>query len=576
MPAKKYDDLSKDELIRLLEARDRRDATRFGLVWEANEIERDKALNGDFVALDLDAGLSCGGASWRNLIIEGDNFDALRYLRMTFAGRVKCIYIDPPYNTGNRDFVYNDRFVDREDLWRHSKWCEFMYQRLTLARDLLAEDGAIFVSIDDNEIASLRLMLDRVFGAPNFAATLVWEKGKKGDSKLFSVTHEYVLAYAANKASLAARRIVWRKRKAGVDSVLAKHAALRTQHGSDHDEIRRQMMKWFRSLPATDPAKRHKHYNWSDERGLYFADNFHGPDDGRESRPRYDIIHPKTGMPCKKPSTGWRWEEDRTRAALQETPPRIHFGDDETTIPCRKSYLFEIDSEPMQSVFYKDGRAATLEVERILGSGVFNFPKDTAILSELIQICTGPDDLVLDFFAGSGTTAHAVHKLNAEDGGNRRVILVSNAEATEAEPDKNLCRDVCATRVRRVVEGYGDTPGLGGDFAYLRCRRIPPGRLTEIDHAQVWTALQLTHCPAVGPYEERPVLVADGDDARLIYVPHFRARNAPALAKAVRESTAAIVYTWQPDLVKQRLGDAENVQVEAVPESLARRFGMRI
>ena len=120
----RYDALSREEMIRLLEARDRRDATRFGLVWEANEIERDKALNNDFVALDLVPALCVGTAPRRNLIIEGDNFDALRYLRMTFAGRVKCIYIDPPYNTGNKDFVYNDSFVDKEDLWRHSKWVE--------------------------------------------------------------------------------------------------------------------------------------------------------------------------------------------------------------------------------------------------------------------------------------------------------------------------------------------------------------------------------------------------------------------------------------------------------------------
>ena len=127
MASGKYDDLNREELIRLLETRERR--TRFGLVWEANEIERDKALNNDFVALDLVPELSCPPAAdvWRNLIVEGDNFDALRHLKMCFAGQVKCIYIDPPYNTGNRDFVYNDRYVDKEDSWRHSKWCEFMF-----------------------------------------------------------------------------------------------------------------------------------------------------------------------------------------------------------------------------------------------------------------------------------------------------------------------------------------------------------------------------------------------------------------------------------------------------------------
>jgi len=143
-------------------------------------IGRDRAVNADFVALDLDPALSTpttapeGG--WGNLIIEGDNFDALRYLRMTHAGRVKCIYIDPPYNTGNRDFVYNDRFVDANDSWRHSTWCEFMFQRLMLAKDLLRQDGVIFVLIDDDGVAALRLLMDKVFGSNSFVATCIWQK----------------------------------------------------------------------------------------------------------------------------------------------------------------------------------------------------------------------------------------------------------------------------------------------------------------------------------------------------------------------------------------------------------------
>ncbi len=574
----RYTDLSRDELIRLLEARDRRDATRFGLVWEANEIERDRALNNDFVALDLAPELSVGSAPWRNLIIEGDNFDALRYLRMAFAGRVKCIYIDPPYNTGNRDFVYNDQFVDREDLWRHSKWCEFMFQRLTLTRDLLREDGVIFVSIDDNEAHTLRMLMDRVFGAGNFIANLVWEKGKKGDAKLFSVTHEYVVVYAACKALLIERNTVWRRRKAGVNTVLAHYERLRKQHGGeaglDHSTIRAEMMKWYRNLPATEPAKQHKHYNRSDDRGLYFAADFAGPDDGRENRPRYDILHPDTGGSCKKPSTGWRWDEGTTRKALEERPPRIHFGPDETTIPCRKSYLSEVDAEPYPSVFYKDGRAATLAVERILGEGIFNFPKDADVIADLIRLTTGPNDLVLDFFAGSGTTAHAVHKLNAEDGGKRRVILVSSTEAATDTQDRNLSRDVCARRVQRVIEGYGDTAGLGGDFAYLRCRRIPQGKLLEIDHAQVWTALQLIHREALMPYAEAPFLWAGDEEQGLLYVPRFRREDARALRKQARQSAAVILYSWQPETLRQHV-PFPNVQHEPIPEGLARRFGLK-
>jgi adenine-specific DNA-methyltransferase len=199
----RYAHLSHDELVRLLEARDRRDATRFGLVWEASEIERDKALNSDFVALDLDPAQCVGAGPWENLIIEGDNFDALRHLRMTFAGRVKCIYIDPPYNTGNRDFVYNDRFVDANDAWRHSTWCEFMWQRLTLAKDLLKQDGVIFVSIDDNEIYALGLLMNKIFGEGNFVANIIWQKRTSSDARVnLGPAHDFIIVYAVNLSAL--------------------------------------------------------------------------------------------------------------------------------------------------------------------------------------------------------------------------------------------------------------------------------------------------------------------------------------------------------------------------------------
>lgn len=162
-------------------------------------------------------------------------------------------------------------------------------------------------------------------------------------------------------------------------------------------------------------------------------------------------------------------------------------------------------------------------------------------------------------------------------GGNRRVILVSSTEATVDEPNKNLCRDVCATRVRRVIEGYGDNAGLSGDFAYLRCRRISPGNITDVDHEQVWIALQLTHMPSMTPFDDtQKFMIADFEGTRLIYVPHLKARGSHALLEAAIDSPSTIVYTWQPELVRQRLASATNAQIEPVPESLAQRFGLRI
>lgn len=195
----KYAHLDKDALIRLLE---RHDAQRqLGLVWEREELDPEAALDEDFVAMDLDEKLSHGEAPWHNLIIEGDNDDALRALRMSHAGRIRCIYIDPPYDTGNRDFVYNDRFVDETHRFRHSLWLEFMHKRLTLARELLADDGVIFVSIDDNELFRRGMLMDRVFGEDNFTANVIWQKvfSPKDTAQHFSDDHEYIVVHARNR-----------------------------------------------------------------------------------------------------------------------------------------------------------------------------------------------------------------------------------------------------------------------------------------------------------------------------------------------------------------------------------------
>jgi DNA modification methylase len=423
--------------------------------------------------------LSAGDPDSKNLLVQGDNLVALKALLPYYAGQVKCIYIDPPYNTGNESWVYNDNVnspemkewlgkavgKEAEDLSRHDKWLCMMYPRLVLLKEFLKEDGVIFISIDDNELANLTVLLNEIFGVGNVLATLVWEKGKKGDAKFFSVSHEYMIAVAKSKSTLIALNTKWRRNKPGVDQVLSYYNDLKEQYHGDHVTIRKEMMQWYKSLPAKHPSKAHKHYNNSDDRGLYFPDNFHGPDDGRESRPRYDIIHPETKLPVKKPSTGWRWEETRTLQALAETPQRIHFGPDEKTIPCRKSYLFEIDSEPFPSVFYKDGRAATLEVEQILGSGSFAFPKDSEILTDLIGMVCAKEDIILDSFAGSGTTGHAVLKLNHEDRGNRKFILV--------EMDNEICRQRTSKRLANVIAGYTTgskettlVPGLGGGFRF--------------------------------------------------------------------------------------------------------------
>lgn len=248
----------------------------------------------------------------------------------------------------------------------------------------------------------------------------------------------------------------------------------------------------------------------------------------------------------------------------------------------RLRYLDEVEGVvpwtwwPHEEVGHTD--EARKEIQTLFGTQTaFDTPKPVRLIERVLQIgAPGKDDLVVDFFAGSGTTAHAVHKMNAADGGRRRCVLVSNTEATPEAPEKNLCRDVCAARVRKAIEGHtpaGGEPvaGLGGDFAYLRCRRIPAGDLLDLDHAQVWTALQLIHREAIAPYAEGPFQASVAGDDALIYVPRFRPGDAAALRRLTDAATSAVIYSWQPDAVRQHVR-AGHVQHESAPEFLARKF----
>lgn len=451
---------------------------KYGLNWHGKRRARQIALTPSTGTLRPCPEESVDWDTTQNLMIEGDNLEVLKLLQKSYAGKVKLIYIDPPYNTG-KDFVYPDNFQDNiknyleltgqieggakigsntEASGRfHTDWLNMMYPRLRLAKMLLHTTGAIIVSCDDNELPRLLLEMDEIFGEENFVGQIIWQRSKKGDAKLIATVHEYLICYVRDKSAVLAQGI-WRRPKEGADAVLTKYSELKSTFATDHEAIRAAMMDWYRGLAEGDTRKAHKHYNWSDDRGLYFSADFAGPDDGRESRPRHDIFHPITQRSCKKPSTGWRWDEDKTNWALAQVPQRIHFGTDETTIPTRKSYLFEIDNEPYSSVFYRDGRSATLEVEDLIGKGWFQFPKNTDVLTELIELVTKPNDLILDFFAGSGSTAHAVMKVNDAHQSTRRFIAIQLPEPTGKDDYKTIA-DITKQRLRmageRIVEKNG-------------------------------------------------------------------------------------------------------------------------
>ncbi|WP_397596529.1 DNA methyltransferase [Silanimonas sp.] len=543
-PAKlagKYDALDREALVRLLE---RRDAERqLGLVWERDELEADRADHRDYVALGLEPSLSHDDGPWPNLIIEGDNLDALRALRMSHAGRIRCIYIDPPYNTGNRDFVYNDRFVDKTHRFRHSLWLEFMHKRLVLARELLSPDGVIFVSIDDNEVFRLGMLMDQVFGNDHHVATCIWQKRYSRENRgAIGDAHEYVIAY-----------------------------------GRDLDSF-----KDSRNLipPTEQQAAIYKNPN-NDPRGRWRVI----PMTAQGFRPNqmYPIEGPDGSVHLPPEGRCWSMTEPSFKALL--AGGRIYFGKSGKSQPGVIRFLTEVEGVvpwtwwPHDEVGHTD--EARKEIQSIFGTQTaFDTPKPVRLIERVLRIATKPDDIVLDFFAGSGTTAHAVAKLNAEDGGNRRFILVSSTEATEDQPDKNLCRDVCAERVRRVLGGYTNAkgeavPGLGGGFAYLKARRVAPHRLsTRLHHAEIWSALQLLHDLPLSHWDGQGLVAAADARSAVAYLPDIGDGSEGGVrawheAQAERART---LYSWTPDRVRAW---APGAQVSPIPESLRLRFGVR-
>ncbi|MBQ9414764.1 MAG: site-specific DNA-methyltransferase, partial [Clostridia bacterium] len=385
--------------------------------------------------------------------------------------KVKMIYIDPPYNTGN-DFVYADDFADPmarykeitqqttksnpETMGRfHTNWLNMMYPRLRLAANLLRDDGVIFISIDDAELYNLKKICDEVFGEENYVATLVYDKNRKNDAKYLSVGHEYMLVYFKSAATIYEMGVILRATKEGIDEVKTEFDRLRKEYNDDWVKVNEGLKALYASWPDGDERKSLARFTRVDEKGPFRDDgNINWPGGGG---PMYDVIHPITGKVCKKPVSGWRYP---TPQRLQEEIDKGHvvFGKDETTVPRVRMNLFESDKEVMRSVFFSYAQTATNEFTQIFdGKRVFDNPKPLSDIKKLIEYITARDDndIILDFFSGSATTAHAVMQLNAEDGGNRRFILVQLPEVCDEKSEaykagyKNIC-EIGEERIRRA------------------------------------------------------------------------------------------------------------------------------
>ena len=450
------EEMNQEELIDLVKKL--RSKRKYGLVWERDktrEIFDSRSLNSyPILRENSKNSFSSKKNSEDNILIEGDNYFALSILRNTHSGSIDFIYIDPPYNTGNNDFKYNDQFVDREDTYRHSKWLAFMYKRMEIARDLLSDEGVIFVSIGDDEQANLKLLLDEIFGENNFVGCIPrLAKTSSDKGNFYAPSKDYILAYKHPNRTAKFKDVLdeeYKKRFKGTDkrgsfaTVGLYQASLDPMRGCANQRYWIECPDGSFIIPP----------------GNVFPKKV---SDG-------EFINPET-----KADKVWRWSwqtylKQKEFLVFKETKrsPMLDQGGKPSKWNVDTKYYLEDREESgkrprdwMENFLNTEG---TNEIKR-LGLD-FSYPKPSSMIKYLISISQESNDImVMDFFAGSGTTGDAVLQLNADDGGNRRFILVTNNE-------ENICTEVCYPRIKKVSLGYTDNSGqkiegLGGNLRYF-------------------------------------------------------------------------------------------------------------
>ena len=400
-----------DSLIAFNQIEKELTSKKYGLVWEEHEEKVDEIMKSNIpVFSESEEKLiqGCSETDNFNFLLEGDNLHSLRLLEKTHRGKIDLIYIDPPYNTGHKDFIYDDSFVDKTDGYTHSKWISFMEKRLTIAQHLLTSAGTIFISIDDNEQANLKLLCDEIFGEENFISDIIWNSRKSvSNDAVVSLNHNYTLVYTKNINEF---------------NKVKSHFKL-ADSGEGFDN------------PDNDP------------RGPWKADPFDSP--GIRPNLTYAIINPNTGEEFWPPKGRcWRTGEQEYNDFLRDG--RILFGKTGKGKPQLKRFLSDAQEKGVtpKSLWDDCGTATdgTKELQDIFGEKVFDTPKPVGLLKKIINLAGNENSTILDFFAGSGTTGQAVLEMNKEDGGHRKFILCTN-------DDGNICSNVTYPRIKTVISG---------------------------------------------------------------------------------------------------------------------------
>ena len=556
-PATKYDGWSRDRLIAELE----KVSNQFGLRWDARQADRnfDEEQKSSLVVLNHSPELSVGNGPYQNMLIEGDNFDALRYLSVTHRGKVKCIYIDPPYNTGNKDFIYKDNFLDKDAPFRHSRWLAFMHARLRIAKDILAHDGVIFASIDENEYAHLKMLMDQVFAGQYIGTFVKRVAGGKNDSKFIKEAHEYLLVYG-------------------------DVAGLRLKESAHEKDSIRNLRKDGDTDRQEDRPNLHYPLYASVAEGKVALAPFNGSEEVLPVRP--------DGTPGR-----WRWSRETAQNDIARlVPQQMRNGRtgvyvlSEAGVSKVSPWVSLIDDQDdadscWHSIIEDHAKGGGAHLASILGDKAFTYPKNPDFIEWVCSLVADKNAVFMDFFAGSGTTAEAVLRLNKADGGQRRFICVSATEATEAAPLKNICRDVAASRITKVIKGYSFTKegkpksvtGLGGAFAYLQANALPVSDLGfELRDEQIWHALQLLQLSSIVPYDpEQAAQVVTASDGAIAYCVAASSPEVQARLAAVSKVGPVRVFTRKITASAEAWATAcGNVELLPIPQDLLDIFGV--
>lgn len=462
-----------DSLIAIGQIMKELTSKKYGLVWEEHEEETDvkmKSLIPVFTEVPNREIKTVENSDQFHFLLEGDNLHSLILLEKTHRGKIDVIYIDPPYNRGKEDFIYDDAYIVEEDGFKHSKWLSFMSKRLEIAKNLLCRDGVIIINIDEHEAAPLLMLLNEIFGEYNNLGEIIWNKqNPKGDSKGVSIMHETILCFAKNREAFLSNANVCKRKKPNAEAILKKAASLFKKLGKraipedvlsaikpfgysesvkndfyvtyDLELINKEFQNWLSKQRFSNGEKA---YKFIDETGRVYRGVSMAWPNKKKAPDDYFIplIHPVTKKPCPVPDRGWRNPPATMQLLLEQG--KILFGEDEKKQPERKYFLDENMYENVPSI-YENADSADDMLKEI--GVVFDYPKP---VSEAMFACSciKPDaKIFLDFFAGSGTTGHAILELNQQDGGNRKFILCTNNE-------NEICDQVTYQRLKTVISGY--------------------------------------------------------------------------------------------------------------------------